>query len=345
MSDRLSTASTSTGLRILAAGPGITIQDGGRHGFLRFGVTAAGPMDPLAHGTANHALGLPREAATIEVSIGGVELGAEGEAVTVAIAGGAFNITIDGRSLPPAAVVRLVPGAKLSIRPGVAGSWCYVAVAGHLQLQPTLGSVSIHTRSGLGGRALAAGDMLTVSETFHIPDVGDVAAIDAPWLQRPGEIIRVVLGPQDDYFDAAQIAAFVAGPWEVSSRSDRMAYLLEGPQLTHAKGFNIVSDGIAMGAIQVPGDGKPLVLMADRGPTGGYPKIANVISADLGALAQLRAGAKLRFAVVTIDEAVRARKAEAELLSQPITLTPLMRTDFPSEFLLSRNLIDGGWGS
>src|SRR6266849_10984391 len=107
MSTAMGTASTSAALRVLAAGPGVTIQDGGRHGFLRFGVTAAGPMDALAHWTANHALGLPRDAAAIEVSIGGVELTAEGGPVTVAIAGGAFNISIEGRNLTAAAVVRI----------------------------------------------------------------------------------------------------------------------------------------------------------------------------------------------------------------------------------------------
>ena len=169
-------------------------------------------------------------------------------------------------------------------------------------MPPALGSVSTHTRSGLGGldgRALATGDELPIAEPRTLDQA--MARIEAPWLDRPGDEIRVLLGPQDDYFAADQIAAFLRGPWTVSGRSDRMAYLLDGPRLVHAKGLNIVSDGIAMGAIQVPGSGQPVVLMADRQPTGGYTKIANVIGADLGRLAQLRPGARFRFRAVRPD--------------------------------------------
>ncbi len=306
-------------LRVLAAGPGVTLQDGGRHGYLRFGVTAAGPMDSLAFATANAAAGAESNATTIEVSLGGIELA--------------------GRPLPSAA---LEPGQMLAIRPGAAGAWCYVAVAGRIRVPKMLGSTATHTRSGLGGisgRALAAGDLLPLAEPRTLEP--KLARIDAPWLAREATAIRVVLGPQDDYFTKAAVAAFLAGPWTLSARSDRMAYLLEGERLAHAKGFNIVSDGIAFGAIQVPGDGKPVVLMADRQPTGGYPQIANVIGADLGKLAQLRPGAQISFAAVTIEEAVAARRAEAQTLKRPIVREPLVRTEFPSEFLLGLNLVDG----
>jgi allophanate hydrolase subunit 2 len=120
-----------------------------------------------------------------------------------------------------------------------------------------------------------------------------------------------------------------------------MGYLLEGPQLTHVKGFNIVSDGIAIGGIQVPGEGRPIVLMADRQPTGGYPKIANVIGPDIGRLAQLRPGDRFRFQAVSVDEAVVVRRQEADALATRLALEPLVRADFPSEFLLGLNLIDG----
>ncbi len=114
------------------------------------------------------------------------------------------------------------------------------------------------------------------------PGPADPHALVAPWLDRPPEEIRVVLGPQDDFFSDDQIAAFLAGPWTVTTKGDRMACFLDGTPLTHARGYNIVSDGIAMGAIQVPGEGWPIVLMADRQSTGGYPKIATVIGPDLG---------------------------------------------------------------
>lgn len=332
----------SVALRILSAGPGATLQDGGRRGYLRFGVTGAGPMDPLAFATANRAADAAADAPAIEVSLGGLELTAQGGDLSVAIAGGAFKVSLDGRALPAAALVRLKPDATLAIRAGAGGAWCYVAPAGRFDVAPVLGSVSTHTRSGLGGiggRALAGGDLLPVSAPRTLDP--SIATVIAPWLDRPLAEIRVLLGPQDDYFSADQIAAFLAGPWTLSGRSDRMAYQLEGPKLAHAKGFNIVSDGIAFGAIQVPGAGQPIVLMADRQPTGGYPKIANVIGADLGRLAQLRPGARLRFRAVTLDEAVAARRADAAALAAPPVLVPLVRSELSSEFLLGLNLVDG----
>jgi biotin-dependent carboxylase-like uncharacterized protein len=329
-------------LRILAAGPGVTLQDGGRHGALRFGVTPAGSMDPLAFATANRAVGAPPEAPALEVSLGGLELTVEGDAISLAIAGGAFRLALDGRALGSPALIRLPPSQRLAIRPGAQGAWCYVAVAGRISVPPVLGSVSTHTRSGLGGLsggALVAGDVLPVMTPRSLDPA--LARITAPWLDRRGDVIRVMLGPQDDYFAADQIAAFLQGPWTLSNRSDRMAYLLDGPPLAHVKGFNIVSDGIALGAIQIPGNGQPVVLMADRQPTGGYPKIATVIGADVGRLAQLRPGAQFRFHAVTIEVAVAARRQEALALADPIALEPLLRTDISSEFLLGLNLIDG----
>ncbi len=332
----------TTALRILAAGTGVTLQDAGRFGYLRYGVTPAGPMDPLAFATANRAVGAPADAAAIEVSLGGVALTVEGEPVSLAVAGGAFRLFVDAAELPMPSVVRLAPAQTLAIRAGTAGAWCYVAVAGRIDLPPTLGALATHTRSqlgGLGGRALAADDVLPLAAPRAIEP--SLAAIEAPWLERPGGIIRVVPGPQDDYFAPDQMTAFLQNPWTLSARSDRMAYLLDGTPLRHAKGFNIISDGVALGAIQVPGDGRPIVLMADRQPTGGYPKIATVIGADIGRLAQLRPGAQFRFRRTSIEAAVAARRAQAHALAAPIALRPLRGGDLSSEFLLGQNLIGG----
>lgn len=327
-------------LRILGAGPGVTLQDGGRQGYLRFGVTPAGPMDRLAFDTANRALGLNPGATAIEVGLGGLDFTAEGAVLAIAIAGGDFAVTLDGAKIPTPVLLRLEPGAKCRIAAGRAGSWCYVAIGGRIDLPPMLGSTATHTRSGFGGiegRGLKAGDVLAIAEP-HLPTAFGLLA--APWLDRPAETIRVVLGPQEDYFAADQVAAFLTGPWTVSARGDRMAYFLEGPKLTHEHGFNIVSDGIAMGAIQVPGEGQPIVLMADRQPTGGYPKIATVIGADLGRLAQARPGQKLRFEAVSAEEAVMARRAEVEVLKGTIAVSPLVRTEFSTAFLLGTDLTD-----
>jgi 5-oxoprolinase (ATP-hydrolysing) subunit C len=335
-------ARMSIALRIVSAGPGVTLQDGGRWRYLRYGVTAAGPMDPLAFATANLAAGRRPDAPAIEVSLGGLELAVSGGDVSVAVVGGAFRLRADDREFSSPAIVPLRPQSKLSIRAGSHGAWCYVAIAGALDVAPTLGSVATHTRSGIGGlngRALAAGDVLTVATPQVLEP--EIATIATPWLARGDGAIRVVLGPQDDYFNSDAIAAFLRGPWTLSSRSDRMAYSFEGTPLVHAKGFNILSDGIAMGAIQVPGNGLPVVLMADRQPTGGYPKIATVIGVDLGRLSQLRPGARISFSAVDVGAAVNLRRAEAAALAAPIPREPLIRTELTSEFLLATNLVGG----
>lgn len=329
-------------LAILAAGPSVTLQDAGRHGYLRYGITSAGPMDALAFDTANRAAGNPPGATAIEVSAGGITVAAEGGPLGLVLASTGFRIALDGQALPAAVALTLEPGRTLAVRAGSAGAWCYLAVCGRIAVAPVLGSTATHTRSGLGGldgRALAAGDSLAIDAARA--GAGDPQALVAPWLDRPADTIRVVLGPQDDAFAADQIAAFLDGPWTVAGRGDRMACFLDGPRLTHARGHDIVSDGIAMGAIQVPGEGLPIVLMADRQSTGGYPKIATVIGPDLGRLAQAQAGTRLRFAAVSIADAVAARRAEAACLAPEIRVEPVVRTAFPSELLLGLNLVDG----
>jgi biotin-dependent carboxylase-like uncharacterized protein len=326
-------------LRILATGPGVSVQDAGRRGFQRFGVTPAGPMDAPAFAAACLAAGA---GAAIEVSLGGVTLAAEGESVSLAIAGGAFAVTLDGAALPGACVVRLAPGSRLTLRPGAGGAWCYVAPVARIALPDVLGSLATHVRSGLGGmegRALRAGDALPLAELREGPAAPQ--ALSAPWLERPPAPLRVLLGPQQDYFTPEAITALLGETWRLSPQSDRMAYLLEGPRLAHARGHDIVSDGVAFGAIQVPGEGAPLALMADRQPTGGYPKIAHVIGADLGRLAQMRPGETLTFQLAALEEAVAARRALSAAMRAGVTLTDAARRDFDAEALLGANLVGG----
>ncbi|PWB93485.1 biotin-dependent carboxyltransferase family protein [Methylosinus sporium] len=331
----------SAWLIIRAAGPGVTVQDAGRRGSLRFGVTPAGPMDARAFAAANLAAGAAMGAAAIEVSLGGLELTAEGETIGLAIAGGEFDIRLDGAPLPFACALALEPGAHLVIRAGRGGAWCYVAIAGRIDLPPTLGSLATHTRSSMGGlegRGLRAGDSLPLADLAAPPRA--LLALEASWLAASEEPIRAVLGPQADYFTPEAIDEFLSARWRVGQRSDRMAYRLEGARLAHAKGHDIVSDGVALGAIQVPGDGAPLVLMADRQPTGGYPKIANVIGADIGRFAQRRPGEAFSFAAVSIEEAVAARRAQSEAVDAGVRLRP-MGGEISTELLLSANLIGG----
>ena len=325
-------------LRILSAGPGVTLQDEGRRGFLRYGVTPAGPMDADAFLAATRAAGA---GAAIEVSLGGVEIAAEEAEVGVAICAGNFEVRLDGRRLPGACALTLAPGARLALRAGPSGAWAYVAPFGRFDLAPVLGSLSTHTRSGLGGLkgcGPAAGDALGLVGAR--PGPKEPMALHAPWLEVASEKLRVLLGPQLDFFERETVALFLSARWRLSARSDRMAYRLEGPKLAHRSGHDIVSDGLAMGAIQVPGDGAPLVLMADRQPTGGYPKIAHVIGADLPALAQKRPGEEICFTAVSLEEAVAARRAKARALAEGVRLEALT-PELTSEYLLGRNLVGG----
>lgn len=324
----------SARLLIEAAGPGVTIQDEGRFGHSRYGVTPAGPMDLGAYLAATRAAGAD---CAIEVSLGGVTLRAEGATLCVAVAGGDFDIRLEGRPMPPACLLPLAEDARLVLRAGGSGAWCYVALGGTLDLAPTLGSRATHARSGVGPKPLAAGDAVMLAAAA--PPL-EPLALTAPWLAASGAPIRVLLGPQADYFTPEEIEAFLSARWRIGARSDRMAYRLEGPAIRHWRGHDIVSDGVAMGAIQIPGDGAPLALMADRQPTGGYPKIATVIGADLGRLAQLRPGEDLSFRAVDWDEAVAARRAYFAAVEAGATREPL-GAEMTTESLLAENLVGG----
>lgn len=322
----------SAQLLVRAAGPGVTIQDAGRFGLARFGVTPAGPMDEAAFLTATRAVGAT---AALEVSLGGVTLEAQGATLAIALAGGAFDARLENEKLPDACVIALAPGARLAIRAGASGAWRYVAVGARFDLPPTLGSLATHARAALGPRPLAAGDALSLLDLSPPPLA--TRALAAPWLTRDEAPIRVMLGPQDDYFAPETIAEFLNATWRIDARSDRMAYALDGPRLKHRRGHDVISDGAAMGAVQIPGSGAPFVLMADRQPTGGYPKIATVIGADLGRLAQVRPGEALRFRRVTWDEAVEARRALRHALDAAAADGPRLT----SESLLMENLVGG----
>jgi biotin-dependent carboxylase-like uncharacterized protein len=328
-------------LTIAAIGPGATIQDRGRFGWLRFGVTPAGPMDWAAFATANRALENPPTAAAIEIGPGGAALTTD-RPVRLAVAGGAFDWTRAGEPIGGAAVLWLRPGETLQARPGrQGGTFCYCAVPGGVDVPLVMGSRATHQRSGLGGvegRALRAGDVVTAGGSDPCLDEG---VIDAPWLAMRDAPLRVLLGPQDDHFTPAAVATLLTSAYRLSPFADRMAYKLEGPPLEHARDFNIVSDGIALGAIQVAGDGQPMVLMADRQPTGGYPKIAHVCRADIGRLAQGRPGTVFRFERVTEAAARDALFAlEATIATSPLQLAPFRRTPDAAR-LAEANLIDG----
>ena len=329
-------------LAILAAGPATSLQDSGRFGWQRFGVGPAGAMDRASLGLANALVGNGPGAAAIEFALAGGRLKVEGGTARVALTGAECTLKIDGAAISSFTSASAREGQTIEVGSARSGVFAYLAVAGELAVPPTLGSISLHHRTGvggLGGRSLRAGDRLPLL----------LAEPSGPERALPGAIqaqsgpIRVVLGPQEDYFTASAIATLVEQEYRISDQADRMGVRLTGPKLEHsAKGYNIVSDGIPTGAIQVPGNGMPLILLADRQTTGGYPKIATVIGADLPRLAQSRPGTKLRFKTVERPEAVRIAKAvdqaERELFAS-IRSAGLASLD--SSELLALNLVDG----
>ncbi len=331
-----------TELTIQSAGPATSLQDAGRCGWQRFGVGPAGAMDRLSLSLANVLVGNQPHQAAIEFALAGGRLQVAGGSARIAFAGAGSLLKIDGRPVTPLTSVTVHDGQTIELATARSGIFFYLAVAGGFTVAPALGSLSLHHRTGIGGlegRTVRAGDRLPLAMSEAS---GPELALPEPprALQGP---IRVVLGPQDDYFTAAGIATLVNSEYVISEQADRMGMRLRGPQIEHdAKGFNIVSDGIPTGGMQVPGNGLPLILLADRQTTGGYPKIATVISWDLPRLVQCRPGTPLRFAAVERAEAVSiARAADAEFRTLVAKMRPAGLAGLDSSELLAVNLIDG----
>jgi biotin-dependent carboxylase-like uncharacterized protein len=321
-----------------------TLQDFGRFGYQRFGISASGAMDTVAMRIANALVGNAPGTAVVEMTMLGLAATVDAAGCRVAVAGGDFQTSLNGRPAEAWRSYDLVRGDRLEIGAARAGMRGYLAVAGGFALAPTLGSLSTHSRSGIGGldgRALQAGDRLPLA---HPAVSGPLLLLDAEHRPRTDGPIRVVLGPQQDAFTPAGVETFLASAYRVTEKADRMGCRLDGPKIEHARGFNIVSDGIMNGSIQVPGQGTPIVLLADRQSTGGYPKIATVIGPDLHRLGQRRPGDEVRFARVTIEEAEAIAAAHrAAMLAIPSTLRPVVTqaAGLSSERLLSANLVSG----
>lgn len=294
-------------IQILDPGMAVAIQDRGRFGLRRFGVPVAGALDPLLLACANMLLDNPADCAGLEVPAAGPTLLAAEGPVAIALAGeiDARKTAADGAitPIPPWCAVILAQGETLKIgapRKGLA----YLAVSGGIRTEPMLGSRATYRRAGLGG-FLKTGDRL--------PCAAPGALRQGPAWRYEEDPIRVLPGPQRDHFTVAGLDALENGAFTVSPSSDRMGLRLSGPALAHNdKGAEIPTDGVVPGAIQVPGDGQPIILLADGQTTGGYAKIATVISADLPRLGQARPGDVLRFARVDRGE---ARKALAKRMA------------------------------
>ena len=308
-----------TAIEVLDGGLLTTVQDLGRFGAQQYGVPVSGAMDVWALRAANRLVGNDEGAAALEITLAGPVLRFDGPGV-IAVTGGDLGARLDGQPMPPWQAIGVSAGTELSFSGVRDGLRAYLGVGGGLDVPLALGSRSTLLKARLGGfmgRALAAGDRVAFGRCAAWQDLAG--------RRLPREIVpeyghahtvRVVLGPQDDAFTDEGIRTFLSASYTLSSQSDRVGCRLEGPRIAHRGGADIVSDGTAFGAVQVSGDGLPIVLMADRGTTGGYTKIATVASADLSRLAQAAPGDRVRFARVELDQAQALLRAARALLDR-----------------------------
>ena len=336
-------------LQVLAAGLSTTLQDLGRPGYQRLGVSVSGALDPVALRAANALVGNAPGVGALEIAYVGPTLEVDADEVRMSFVGPATAIDVFddahaacGRRIEPMRSIRLRRGEVVRIGSLVGGSVLYLAVEGGFDVASELGSVSTCLRGGFGGwhgRSLVVGDRLPLVRD-RASDHDD-CRLEGVRLDLPPRF-RTVVGPQADYFSDREIAGFYDGEYLVCAGSDRTGMRLDGPRLSHARGFNIVSDAVAAGSIQIPGNGQPIVLLADRQTTGGYPKIATVISADLPALGRVPIGARIAFEPVSMATAHALRnELLAEIEAMYRRLVPLEAVGGVGPQLLAHNLISG----
>ncbi len=334
-------------LKVVAPGLHTTIQDLGRFGYQVFGVPVSGALDALSHRLANRMVGNEENAPTLEILFHGPTLEVVADSVRIAIAGAGAEIELMGdrpRSLGGWRSIALRRGDRFRVGRLGDAACAYLAVEGGYAVEPCLGSASTYARGGfggLGGRALQAGDLLPLTREQSV-ERAELGLTEPPPSGRD-QPIRLVLGPQQDHFTEAALESLVRDEFVVSKDCDRMGMRLDGPRLPHREGYNIVSDGIATGAIQVPGSGQPILLLADHQTTGGYPKIATVISADIPVVGRRRPGDAIRFAAVDVAEAERLRRQqETDFQALVASLAPVRPTgELDATRLLEANLISG----
>lgn len=298
--------------------PGVltTVQDFGRFGYQQFGVSASGVMDPRAMSLANLLVGNPEDEAVLECTMMGPELVFD-KANVIAVTGGNLQPMIDGAPIENYRAVAVGKGQTLRFMGPKTGLRAYIAFAGGLDIEPVMGSRSTHMKAKIGGfqgRKLDKGDQIGFRAPKETLKNMDLRAMAPEFVPRPEYILRVVMGPQDDYFTEAGIQTFLSEVYTLTPEFDRMGCRLDGPVIQHKDGGDIISDGIAFGAIQVPSAGTPIIMVADRQTTGGYTKIANVITADFRILGQLKAGDKVRFMKVSIQAAQDALLTQRKAL-------------------------------
>jgi antagonist of KipI len=301
-------------LKVIRPGMLTTVQDLGRWGHQDAGVPVAGPMDTYSHRRANRLAGNPDSAAALEVTLLGPELEPDSD-IVCAVAGAQFALTVNGAPVDADRAFVAPAGARVRFGARRSGTRATLAVRGGFDVPPTLGScaTSLVSRMGpFGGRPLAAGDVLPIGAAGPAANLRAGRAMRMP---AGGARLRVLLGPHDAMFTPEAVETLLGSRFTITPQSNRMGYRLEGPAVRHTGPADILSDATPVGSLQVPASGQPILLMADRQTTGGYPKIATVISADLPLAGQLAPGDWIQFTGCTRAAAVDALAAQESALS------------------------------
>ncbi len=295
-------------MTILSPGPLTTVQDEGRYGYMNTGFSPGGAMDQGAMRLANLLVGNKMGEGVLEMTMAGISATFSCDSV-IAVTGSDMSPTVNGKKVPMNESIPVKSGDTLTLGFAAGGLRSYLAVSGGFDLPLAMGSLSTNLKCALGGyqgRKLAAGDEIPLKMSVSSFEIRSFSTTE-----QSGTLdIHVMLGPQDDYFTEKGIQSFFTEEYTVSPQSDRMGIRLEGVAVESKNGVDIISDGIVTGSVQIPAAGTPIIMMADRQTTGGYAKIATVISSDLGLLAQAKPGTKLRFHRVTANMAVLQKKAE-----------------------------------
>jgi KipI family sensor histidine kinase inhibitor len=311
----------SPGLEVLQPGLLTTVQDLGRRGYERFGVPVAGAMSPFDLRAANALVGNPLNAAALEITTAGPALQATADCL-IAVGGGDLGLRVNGRPLPPWMSAYVRKGWRIEFSGRQTGCRAYLAVAGGFVVPPVMDSVATYLRGefgGLDGRRIQAGDFLPVAPVeWHLAARAGrrlPASLIPNYSSQP--TVDVILGPQAEAFTESGLKIFLSNEYQVSATADRMGYRLQGPAIDHQDSADIISDGVPWGAVQVPADRQPIVMMADRQTTGGYPKIATVASVDIPLLAQCLPGeSSVRFRATTVEAAQQRYREMREALDR-----------------------------
>jgi biotin-dependent carboxylase-like uncharacterized protein len=335
------------GLKILSPGLHTTVQDLGRVGYQNIGVPVSGALDGFALRLANALVGNPQGVAALEILGSGPTIEIAADTARVALTGEGASLRMGSESprvIAAGQSVMLRRGDVVQIALGRQSACCYLAVEGGIAVPRVLGSASTYVRAALGGlngRALQRDDVIPLA-IGCASERNELRATAVPF-GSPDQPIRIVLGPQQKYFRKEAVATLLDAEFRVSKDADRMGMRLDGPLLRHRRGWDIASDAIATGSIQVPGSGQPIVLLADHQTTGGYPKIATVISPDLPRLARCRPGDPMRFVPVELGAAEEmCREAEREFAKLVGALEPASsEIELDIESLYGANLISG----